>query len=367
MLTGLLTGCGDAETTIIEKDPIIIEPGHDDDHGHNHGNDITIESLGRIAVLSEQDMSVTLLDIDDGAELDHFAVANEGSALHPSASFRYAVVASRTAGTVEFIDGGLWREDHQEHLHDFEQAPRTSSYSLSGTRPTHISSHDGKMAIFYDGDSDAGLPASVHLISDADITTSNSNPAAIDYTVNMHGVAKPGDDVVLATFRRDDSESTSGNVILPDQVAVYHKHDGEFEQEQVLSTLCPDLHGAAVNHEFFVFGCGDGVLAAHAHDDEFESMKIANIDAIDGMRIGTLYGHEDSELFFGIASNRTTGERVFVSVNPESSSMEAIEWESNAAPVSYTFNYHGDKFIILDDQGVISKFEIHEHEGEMEF
>lgn len=373
VMAGLLTGCGDAETTIIELPPIVSEP---DDHGHDHGsdggtgaggNDIVIDSLGRVAVLSEQAMSLSVVDLDDGTTLDSFPVTNAGSYLHASPSYRYAVVASRDAGTIEFIDGGMWQEDHTDHLHDYEQAPQASDYSLTGTKPTHMSSFDGQMTVFYDGDSDAGTPASVHVLTDADITGESDSLPTIEYAMNMHGVAKSSGEVVLATIRRDDSQSTSSNFTLPDQVGVYHWHDGEYELEQTLEQACPDLHGAAQNHDFFAFGCGDGVLVAHQHDDEFESVKIANIAELDGLRVGTLYGHMESELFFGIASSRATGERVFVSINPEANTMEAVEWESDATPVGYTFNYEGDKFVILDSEGHISKFELHEHDGELEF
>ena len=34
----LLTGCGDAETTLIEKDPIEV-PDDDHDDDHDHGDD----------------------------------------------------------------------------------------------------------------------------------------------------------------------------------------------------------------------------------------------------------------------------------------------------------------------------------------
>ena len=41
----LLAGCGDAETNIVELDPIEVpEDDHDHDHDGDHGSDYEIES-----------------------------------------------------------------------------------------------------------------------------------------------------------------------------------------------------------------------------------------------------------------------------------------------------------------------------------
>jgi hypothetical protein len=68
-------------------------------------------------------------------------------------------------------------------------------------------------------------------------------------------------------------------------------HGDEFELEQVLDVACPDLHGATQNHDFVVFDCGDGVLVAHEHDGSFDAIKIENIEALEGVRIVSLYGY----------------------------------------------------------------------------
>ena len=370
VLAAFLTGCGgDAETVINELEPIVTPPAdsdHDHDHDHGDGN-IIIESMGRLAILSEQSLSLSILDIDDGNVLDSFSVTHSGSRLYSSPGYRYAALSARSEDSVTFVDGGLWREDHVDHLHDYEQSPQMSDFMLTGSRPTHIGSFDGQMTVFYDGDSEAGIPAAVQVLTDTDILQQNSELPTLNYTVNMHGVAKASGDMLITTFRRDDADSASTNFILPDQVAIYHLHDGEYELEQTLEHTCPDLHGAAQNEQYLAFGCGDGVLLTHAHDEEFESSKVANIAALDGIRVGTIYGHKESPLFFGIASSRATGQRVFVSINPESESMEVVDWESEAAPVAYSFNAHGDAFVILDNQGMLTKYELHTHEGEMEF
>ena len=77
------------------------------------------------------------------------------------------------------------------------------------------------------------LAASVEVLTDNDITNATATLPGISYDINMHGVAEPRGEHLLATLRRDDAQSTSNAKILPDQVGVYHFHDGEYELEQM--------------------------------------------------------------------------------------------------------------------------------------
>lgn len=364
----LITACGDAETNIVEKNPIEVPDDHDHGDGddHDHGDEYTIDSLGRLVVLANDSNTASFFDLDDNELLDTFTLTNDSNTLSSSPDFRYAVIASRAQDYLGFIDGGLWREDHGEHLHDYKQGPAASSFELtSGSRPTHLVKHDGKLAIFYDGDAESGTVASVEVLTDNDITSATAALPGITYDINMHGVAEPRGEHLLSTIRRDDAESTSVAKILPDQVGVYHFHDGEYELEQTLELTCPDLHGAAQNHDYVAFGCSDGVLLAHQHDDEYEAEKIANIDAVGDLRIGTIYGHEDSETFIGVASGHGGGPAVIVSINPAEAEMEELEWQlaDGASAVSYSFSAHGEHFVVLDSLGFLNVLEAHDHDG----
>jgi hypothetical protein len=362
----LITACGDAETNIVEKDPIEVpDDGHDHGDGGDHGDEYTIDSLGRLAILAGDSNEANFFDLDDNELLDTFTLTNDSNTLSSSPDFRYAVIASRAQDYLGFIDGGLWREDHGAHLHDYEQSPEFSSYELtSGSRPTHLVKHDGKLAVFYDGDAASGTIASVEVLTDNDITSATATLPGISYDINMHGVAEPRGEHLLATIRRDDAQSTSNAKILPDQVGVYHFHDGEYELEQTLELTCPDLHGAAQNHDYVAFGCSDGVLLAHQHDDEYHAEKVINIDAVGDLRIGSIYGHEGSETFIGVASGHGGGPAVIVSINPAKAEMEEFEWQlaDGASAVSYSFSANGEHFLVLDSLGFLNVLEAHTHD-----
>ncbi|GAA79507.1 hypothetical protein [Pseudoalteromonas sp. BSi20495] len=370
----LITACGDAETNIVEKDPIVVEDEHDHDDDHDHDDGYTIHSLGRLVVLAGDSNEASFFDLDNSELLDTFTLNNDSNTLSASPGFRYAVIANRTQDYLGFIDGGMWREDHAEHLHDYEQGPAFSSYELtSGSRPTHLITHDGQLAIFYDGDAETGTPASVEVLTDNDITNATATLTGINYDINMHGVAEPRGEHLLSTIRRDDASSTSNAKVLPDQVGVYHLHDGNYELEQTLEVTCPDLHGAAQNHDYVVFGCGDGVLIAHQQGDEYEAEKIANIVVVGDLRIGSIYGHEDSESFIGIASGHGGGggggggggEAVIVTIKPATAEMEEVEWQlaDGASAVSYSFSANGEHFLVLDSLGFLNVLKAHAHDG----
>ncbi|KMT65806.1 hypothetical protein [Catenovulum maritimum] len=355
----LLSACGDAETNIVEKDPIKVE----DDH--NHGDGYLIESAGRLAVLSADSNTASIYNLDDKTLLGSFALTYDSSRLSASAGYRYALITTRGEDLIEFIDGGLWREDHGEHLHDYKQNPSMSTYQLMGSRPTHIVNHDGKLAVFYDGDANTGAAASVQVITDTDITNKTQSLPELSYAINMHGVAEPHDDYLITTVRRDDAESTSGNKILPDQVAVYHLHDNEYEQEHVFATACPDLHGAAQNEHYQVFGCSDGVLVTEKTETGYRSAKIDNIASLDGLRVGSVYSHHEVVSFVGVASQHGGGTAVLVEINPDDSEMENIDWQAldNAQPISYHFSSDGEHFLILDNLGYLTLLSAHQEGG----
>lgn len=360
----VLTACGgDAETNIVEKDPI-IDDGDDDHDDHDHGDEH--EGHGRLVVTNSATQEALVYDLEDGSMLDAFSLDSAPSAVYGSGDYRYAVLVNRDGDLVNFLDGGLWQEDHVDHLHDYEEAPVMLMHSLSGSRPTHIVPHEGQLAIFFDGDSETSTPASVGVLTDELITAEETTSTSVVYDVNMHGVAEPRGEHLLATWRRDDAETTSGNPILPDQVAVYHLHDDEYEQEQILDIACPDLHGAAQNESYVIFGCSDGVLLAHEHDDMYEAEKILNSeDVADDLRIGSIYGHEASEQFIAMASAHGGSVVQWFSIDPEEGEMEEIDWQpvENAMVVARGFSFAAEQFLILDSQGYLTVLEPHEEDG----
>ncbi len=348
----VLIGCGDAKTTIIKKDPISAE----------HGGTAT----GRLLIVNSVDTEADVYDLSDGDLLGTIPLGALPSAVYATGGYRYAALVERSADKVGFIDGGLWQEPHDDHFDLFTTTPSLSNFSLMGSRPTHFVPHDGQVAVFLDGDAATSNNAGV-LVFDDHMIEETEAPMTIEFTMPMHGVAEPRGEHVVASIRREDAQSTSSNFILPDQVGVYHLHNGSYELEQTFDVACPDLHGAAQNETHVIFGCSDGVLVVTDNgDDTYSAQKLLNSsDVAEGLRIGSLWGHHEGGQFIGRASSSSSDTVQFFTIDPAENEMELIDWQPmlNAKPVTQGFSFEAEQFIILDDQGYFTVIEPHLENG----
>lgn len=348
----LLTGCGDSETTIVEKPSIPVD-GDD----HNHGG----KAISRLLVVNSATIEAQVFDLEDNDLITTIPLDALPSAVYASGGYRFAALIERNADKVGFVDGGLWQEPHDDHFDLVTTMPMLSNFTLTGSRPTHYDTHEGHVAVFFDGNSSTGNNASVQVFDDEVIAEADIS-AMVSFNLPMHGVAKPRGEHLLATIRREDTQSTSTNFILPDQVGVYHLHNNEYELEQTLNVACPDLHGAAQNETHTIFGCGDGVLlATEGNDDTYSAQKLLNPDTIlEDARIGSLWGHHESGQFIGSASVDDVSQ--FFAIDPEEGEIELIDWQPmpNAQPVARDFAFEAEQFVILDDQGYLTLIEPHQ-------
>lgn len=355
----VLTGCGDAETNIVEK----ASPAVSDDD-HNHGGEHEGEAMGRLLVVNSSTIEAEVFDLDDNDSIATIALDALPSAVYASGGYRFATLIERNADKVGFVDGGLWQVLHDDHYDQVTTTPQLNNFTLTGSRPTHYDVNDGHTAVFFDGNADTGSNASTQVFDD-DAIAGAEMPAMVSFNLPMHGVAKTRGEHLLVTIRRDDSESTSTNVKLPDQVGVYHLHDSEYELEQTLDVSCPDLHGAAQNETHVVFGCGDGVLlVTEGNDDTYSAQKLLNPDTLlADARIGSLWGHHESGQLIGSASADDVSQ--FFVIDPEEGEIELIDWQPmpNAKPVARDFAFEAEQFVILDDQGYLTLIEPHLHDG----
>ncbi|BCD98750.1 5-methyltetrahydrofolate--homocysteine methyltransferase [Marinagarivorans cellulosilyticus] len=358
-----LTGCGDANTTINEKASITANDDHDEhEHeghdNHNHGG----ESEGRLLIINSDDSEADIYDLADGDLITTLALDAVPSAVYASAGYRLAALIERNNDKVGFIDGGLWQVAHNDHFDLITTMPSLSNFSLTGSRPTHFVPHEGQVALFLDGNTDTGSNASIQVFDDHVIEGLEA-PLTIALTMPQHGVAEPRGEHVLASLRRDDTVSSSNNFNLPDQVGVYHLHDGEYILEQTLDVNCPDLHGAAQNENHIVFGCSDGVLLVTDNgNDTYSAQKLLNTeDVADGLRIGSLWGNPESGQFIAKASAHSGSTAQFFMIDPTEMEMELIDWQPmpGAQSVASQFSFEAEHFVILDDQGYLTTIEPH--------
>ncbi len=336
----LLSACGDTSVNINEKEPIIIERP---DHNHDEVN-----AAGRLVVSAIDTPFVQVLELPAKTELDTFMVSATPAALYSSGDYRYAAVVQRNQDLVNFVDGGLWQEDHVDHLHDYQEAPRFMPFQLTGIRPTHFQQAPGQLAVFFDGNSATGAPAGVAVLTDAEIGEDRNDFPQLTLTTHQHGAAQARGEFLISTLRDANSSTT-----LPDQVALYKKHGDHFDELQVFAEKCPNLHGSAQNHDFIAFGCTDGVLLIEQKGAEFTATKLANTDDFTGtLRIGSLAGAQEPEHFIGLA-----GAHVFA-IHPEDNNMAKLDWQSGEATAIWGSGFadSNKRFVLLDNTGHLTIF-----------
>jgi hypothetical protein len=338
-----LTGCGDAETNITELEPtIIIED--DDDHDHDHDEEV---GEGRLAITAADQAVIYVYDLEDNSLIDSLNLTHPAEYLYASPENRYAVSIQRTLDSVEFVDGGLWQELHDDHYDQHDDAPVLTNFTINDSKPTHYVQRGEQTAIYFDGDGDSGINARLSILSDESIAE-ETTIADHDFDTNIHGTAEIRNNYVLTTLRDSDSDST-----LPEYVALLELHDDHFHQEEIFDISCPALHGSFQTETHIAFGCSDGVLSIEQQGNVFTPQKIANpAELATGSRIGALYGSPESNIMIGTASSD------FYFVDLTSANITPFDWqtEDNLTSVVYSFDGHKEHMLILDNEGYLNLY-----------
>lgn len=337
-----LSACGGSSTNIVEREPV---EDHDDHDEGSHGD--APSTKGRLVISSQEEPEVMVYDLEDGEELAHYPMENAISAVYASANHRFALVLQRDGNQVNAIDAGFIREAHGDHFDYTISAPSFSDFEVSGPRPTHFTHGDGDVVIFYDGSADTAEAAEVGVVSNENLANGAAG-VRIELATHQHGAARVLGEHLFLTVRDPLDTSTT----LPNQVALYHLHDGEYELEHTFEVECPALHGSAGWDHGVAFGCGDGVLVIHEESGEFVAHKIANPEGLSG-RIGSLYATAGAHELVGVASGE-----LFL-IDPEAETIEALSWtEDEREAVAYAFDSEGEHFLILDEQGELTRLEV---------
>ena len=308
---------------------------------------VTIETAGRLALYGSDGSAVRMLDLDTETMLQSFALTGGDARLYSSPDKRYAVVIQRDDNKVSFIDGGLYTEDHVDHLHDYREDPIMLDYGLSGIRPTHYSAHEDHAVIFFDADE--GVPSAVTVLSDAGIGTS-AVTGELTLTNSMHGAAKFINDKLFVTYRDPFITET----VLPAAIERYSMSDGVAELEERYDEPCPRLHGNASNESWLAFGCADGVLAVDIKQETYPVTKLDNPASMaEEGRVGTLYAHPALEEMVGVAR----GQAFVVSPGGDEAFRELPFPEGNSM-VSQGFNVDGETYYILGGDGMLYLYDV---------
>ncbi len=94
--------------------------GGGDNNAHNNTK---IDSNGRLVVTEKSSKTAHVYELNSAITLEaRYALEYEPSAIYTSPQGRYAVLMQREKNQVQFLDGGVWQENHGDHLHDYQKA-----------------------------------------------------------------------------------------------------------------------------------------------------------------------------------------------------------------------------------------------------
>lgn len=314
--------------------------GGDDDVGD------TIDTAGRLAIVEHNAATLRLHDLDSGGVESTRTLEHAPSALYTSPGRRYVVAVQRTQDQVQFVDGGIWQEDHGDHLHDYKQASRAITWKLTGALPTHYDVQWGRQAAFFmDGRGTATPPqmSSAHVFTDASIAA-GTIVARLDLPIAIHGLAEPKDDTLLGVHREPDAPDT-----LPTHLTLNRRAGSGYTFERRLASRCNGMHGSASSGSYTVVGCIDGVLLI-GHGSAVTDRKLATAS-----RVGTVASHPGAVgHFIGFSNVGTPSTTRFHAIDGAAGTTAEIvpqAWAAGTVVRAHGFERRGQRWFVVDSLG----------------
>jgi hypothetical protein len=323
--------------------------GGDDDHAHTN---TVIDTAGRLAIAESAATGVRVFDLDSKAVAATIAMDSAPSALYTSPNGRYAVAYQGTAGKVQFIDGGIWQEDHTDHLHDYKQATAKVDWTLSGTAPSHFDVQTGVQAtVYFDGNATAtpAQNAKVSLLTD-DSIGGKKTAASLDLAYAVHGFGEPVGNKLLTVVRAADATTA-----LPTHLELYQRNGTGYTYDRRLDARCEGMHGSYSSGSHTVVGCLDGVVVV----THTSATAVADKKLVTPLRVTAVVGHPKlTGQFIGIGTEGTTAAPPvttrFYAIDAAagtSATLPLAGWDTGRVLRAYAMDRSGTRFAVVDDQG----------------
>lgn len=320
--------------------------------GEDAHRDFFIDTKGRLAVADQNSNVLRVIDLDSNQSAGSFTLANPPSALHASPGGRYVVAVQRTHNRVQFVDGGVWQEDHGDHLHDYKNPARMTAFQIEGPRPTHYDDRHGRASIFMDGVAGPPLePSRAVLFDDEAIGRGRLLASLPPLPYAVHGFAEPNGDVLVVTHRSADAVDT-----LPNYLHVWRRSGETFVKAQELPTRCDRMHGSYTRLTLTVAGCADSVVFVRRDaSGNFTSQAV-----VTGKRVSLVAGHPKQPRMIGTGSVGTPTTSHFFDLDPDTARASEIRiegWSDGLVRRAHAFDRQGRQFFVLDSQGRIHVLE----------
>ena len=345
---------------------------HDDDHEDAHDHDMEDDdhdeghaaARGRLLVASAEEAELSVVDLMSGWVYEHaFEVAAPGARVYSSPNHRFGFVTARGDGDnddrTHIFDGGVYLVDHDDHQDLVSDPVMMLALETSDERPIHVANGGEWTTIFHDGTGRAAL------INEHELEEHGEGYEIIYWDAGLqHGAVVPmhGDLFAVSVANPDYPDKVDSS--LPLGVDVRDLNNNVVYDASANS--CPGLHGEAHTHDGVAFGCTGGVLFIEAHDGELDHWFIENPANMNpASRIGTLYGHEESDVLFGKASYRDGGQFVddgLWLIDPEAGTITSVlpADDDHHRSVGSAFGQHGELLYTLTYGGELLVLDAHD-------
>lgn len=292
----------------------------------DHEQDITrflVSSAEKVFVMDDKFKEIKHFDIGEGA----FMLADSG---------RYAFVRDVTEkDSYTIIDSGIFVEDHNDHMHPYEEEPAIAKEEIAANKPAHMISHAGFTAIFNDGS------GQVDVFDNADLSTDGFEPSFVYKGIAHHGAAVPLSTGELAvTFVKAEGDS------LPIGVKIV---DATGKEQAVITDSCEGLHGTAYGgegtDEKLAFGCIGKVVVYDVATKNATDVILPDA----GARVGTVKHIDGSDYFFTNYSVGDAAQTKIGVINSKTAELKLVELP--AAYKSATLVTEDDVAYVLAEDG----------------
>ena len=359
-LTELVHNANADETKVIALGDFIDPIEFEESGGHEEEEEEHGPPTGRLLIADREQAALSVLDLTtEGVSQLNLDVAAPNAGLYTSPSGRFAFALARGPedgdDRVHIFDGGVYLEEHDGHMDLAVEAVSQLDVGTADDRPVHVSVHNGWTTVFHDGTGRTALFEEHDLEEDLN----EYEPVWLTGGLQQGAVVPLGEGFFAVSTANPDYPETAASS-LPIGVEV-RTMDNEIVYD-ASSMECPGLLGEASGAHGVLFGCTGGVLLIEGHDGEYEHEFIANhADLNEAARFGTLWGHGDSENFFGSASYSQDGEQVYDGlwlIDAEGGEMSRVLPEGVEGRVlSAAFDGHGEELFALTYDGLLHVIE----------
>lgn len=325
--------------------------GHDAHAGHEHTH---ISTQGRLALAEKEAAALYVFDLDRHAVEARHTLPAAVSEVYASPGRRYAMAVQRPQGVVSFVDGGIWQEDHGDHLHGYRQGSTLLAWQLQGVNPTHVNeTAQGTTAIFMDGRSGTTpqVNAAVQVVSDASIAAGKA-AGSVALDTPMHGMAQPLGDVMLTVKR---SKPATASDVMPDRLQVLTRQGDSYQPQQVIDTVCGVLHGGGTTGNYTLTGCDYGGLLVQRVGSKVTARRVEMEYRVSSVLTHKAWpGH-----FLGTSNRGTPATTRFTAVDAATAKAVTVKpqgWPEGHVRRTMTLDHDG-RLLVLDDQGTLYTLE----------